>query len=64
MAYAVILKNLGVLIQTMYLVATASDLAPCAVGGGDSDLFCKVTGTNYLEETSVGEFMLGSLPST
>jgi SagB-type dehydrogenase family enzyme len=62
MAYAVILKNLGVLIQTMYLVATASDLAPCAVGGGDSDLFCKVTGTNYLEETSVGEFMLGSLP--
>ncbi len=63
MAYAVILKNLGVLLQTMYLVATASDLAPCAIGGGNSDHFCKVARTNYLEETSVGEFMLGSLPT-
>ncbi|MGC1879394.1 MAG: SagB family peptide dehydrogenase [Rhabdochlamydiaceae bacterium] len=62
MAYAVILKNLGVLYQTMYLMATAMELAPCALGGGNSDLFCEVIGTNYLEETSVGEFMLGSLP--
>ena len=61
MAYAVILKNVGVLYQTMYLTATAMDLAPCALGGGDSDLFCRVTGADYLEETSVGEFMLGSL---
>ena len=61
MAYALILKNLGVLLQTMYLVATAMELAPCALGGGDSDLFCEVMGTDYLEETSVGEFMLGSL---
>jgi oxazoline/thiazoline dehydrogenase len=63
MAYALILKNLGILLQTMYLVATAMELAPCAIGGGDSDLFCEVIGTNYLEECSVGEFMLGSLPS-
>ncbi len=60
MAYALILKNLGILYQTMYLVATAMQLAPCALGGGDSDLFCEAIGTNYLEETSVGEFMLGS----
>lgn len=59
MAYATILKNLGVLYQTMYLVATGMQLAPCALGGGNSDLFCKVIGTHYLEETSVGEFMLG-----
>jgi len=43
----------------MYLVATAMDLAPCALGGGDSDLFTKVAGTDYLQESSVGEFMLG-----
>lgn len=60
MGYAVILKDVGVLIQTMYLTATALGLAPCALGGGDSDLFFKAFKTNYLEETSVGEFMLGS----
>jgi len=60
MAYNVILKNVGVLYQTMYLVATAMDLSPCALGGGDSDLFAKTAGLNYYEETSVGEFLLGS----
>jgi SagB-type dehydrogenase family enzyme len=60
MAYNVILKNVGVLYQTMYLVATAMDLAPCAVGGGNSDLFARVTGLDYYAETSVGEFLIGS----
>lgn len=60
MAYSVILKNVGVLYQTMYLVATAMDLAPCALGGGDSDLFAKAAGLDYYLETSVGEFLLGS----
>lgn len=63
MAYALVLKNVGILIQTMYLVAADMGLAPCAVGGGDSDLFCRVSGTNYLEETSVGEFILGPQPA-
>ncbi|MCB0168753.1 MAG: SagB family peptide dehydrogenase [Anaerolineae bacterium] len=62
MAYALILKDVGVLYQTMYLVATAMDLAPCAIGGGNSDLFAKAIGTDYYEETSVGEFALGSKP--
>ncbi|PZS31265.1 MAG: dehydrogenase, partial [Pseudonocardiales bacterium] len=35
MAYALILKHVGVLYQTMYCVATAMGLAPCALGGGD-----------------------------
>jgi oxazoline/thiazoline dehydrogenase len=60
MAYNLILKNVGVLYQTMYLVATAMDLAPCALGGGNSDLFAKAAGLDYYSETSVGEFMLGS----
>ncbi len=61
--YATILKNVGVLYQTMYLVATAMGLAPCAVGGGDSDAFAALAGLNYYEETSVGEFLVGSRPS-
>ena len=58
-AYALILKHVGVLYQTMYLVATAMGLAPCALGSGNADLFTKVVGTNYYGESSVGEFMLG-----
>jgi hypothetical protein len=37
-------------------------LAPCAIGCGDSDLFARAAGTQYVEETSVGEFLLGSRP--
>ena len=58
-AYATILKDVGVLYQTMYLVAEAMGLAACALGGGHSDMFARTAGTNYYEETSVGEFMLG-----
>ena len=59
-AYALTLKHVGVLYQTMYLAATAMGLAPCAIGGGDADLFAQATGTDYYAETSVGEFLLGS----
>jgi SagB-type dehydrogenase family enzyme len=62
-AYALILKNVGVIYSTMYLVATAMDLAPCALGGGDSDHFTRLSGSDYLKETSVGEFVLGSKPA-
>jgi SagB-type dehydrogenase family enzyme len=62
MAYATILKHVGVVYQTMYLVATAMDLAPCGVGAGDSDSFAWAAGTDYFAETSVGEFLLGSRP--
>ncbi|MDP3253650.1 MAG: SagB family peptide dehydrogenase [Hydrogenophaga sp.] len=60
MAYALILKNVGALYQQMYLVATAMHLAPCGLGGGDSDQFAKATGLDYYTETSVGEFLLSS----
>jgi SagB-type dehydrogenase family enzyme len=62
MAYALILKDVGVLYQTMYLAATAMNLAPCAIGSGDADLFARAAGTDYYAETSVGEFLLGSKP--
>jgi SagB-type dehydrogenase family enzyme len=57
--YAATLKHVGVLYEAMYLVATAMGLAPCALGSGDIDAFARATGLDPLEETSVGEFMLG-----
>jgi SagB-type dehydrogenase family enzyme len=61
-AYSLILKHVGVVYETMYLAATAMGLAPCALGCGDSDAFARAAGTDYYAETSVGEFLLGSLP--
>ena len=60
MAYALILKEVGVMLQNMYLVATAMGLAPCALGGGDPERFAHLIGADFHEETSVGEFLLGS----
>jgi len=60
LAYALILKDVGVVFQNMYLAATAMGLAPCAIGVGDSDLFARAIGSDYYAETSVGEFALAS----
>jgi len=59
-AYALTLKHVGVLYQTMYLAATAMGLAPCSIGGGDSDLFARAASIDYCTETAVGEFLLGN----
>ncbi|MFC5832028.1 SagB/ThcOx family dehydrogenase [Nonomuraea insulae] len=59
MAYATLLKNVGVLYQTFYLVATAMGLAPCGLGNGDSDLSARLLGLDWAEESSVGEFLIG-----
>lgn len=59
-AYSVILKDVGCLYQTMYLVAEAMDLAGVALGGGDADLFAAISRLDYFAEGSVGAFMLGS----
>lgn len=61
-AYATTLRNTGVLYQTMYLVATAMGLAPCGLGNGSADLSARVLGLDYEEESSVGDFLLGSRP--
>ena len=60
MAYRLILMNAGVVIQTMYLVATDMGIAGCANGSGNSRLFAQITGLDPLDETSIGEFALGS----
>jgi SagB-type dehydrogenase family enzyme len=59
LAYTLVLKNVGVVMQMMYLSATAMGLAGCAVGAGDSVLFARATGLPIEEETSVGEFCVG-----
>jgi SagB-type dehydrogenase family enzyme len=60
MAYATQLKNTGVLFQTLYLVATAMNLAACGLGLGNTARFCKLAQTDFFAEGSIGEFMLGS----
>ena len=59
-AYALTLKDVGVVLSTMQLVATAMGLGSCPLGGGDSQAFSVAAGLRPLEETSVGELMLGS----
>lgn len=61
-AYATTLKNVGVLYGTMYMVATAMGLAPCALGAGNSERFSRLAGTDPYAESTVGEFMIGSAP--
>ncbi|MFI7676012.1 SagB family peptide dehydrogenase [Actinophytocola sp. NPDC049390] len=62
-AYATTLKHVGVLQQTLYLVATMLGLAPCAVATGDSETATTAFGLDWPAEVSVGEFVIG-LPRT
>ena len=58
-AYSLILKNVGALYQTFYLMATEMALGGCAVGTGNIDLFARMTGLPFHVEGSVGQFVLG-----
>ena len=62
-AYGVILRNVGALYQTLYLVATELGLSPCGLGNGDSALFSRVTRLDPVIEGTVGEFVLGGRPA-
>lgn len=55
-----VLKDLGCLFQTMYLVATALGLAPCAIGGGGERETARWLGLDPLVESPVGAFLLGT----
>jgi SagB-type dehydrogenase family enzyme len=58
-AYALILKDVGVLIQTLYLMATDMGLGGCAIGSTNIDLFAKMTGIEFHVEGPVGLFAMG-----
>ena len=59
LAYALILKDAGVLMQTLYLAATDMGLGACAIGTADIELFAKMTGIEFHIEGPVGQFALG-----
>jgi SagB-type dehydrogenase family enzyme len=58
-AYALILKDVGVLIQTLYMMATDMQLGGCAIGTTNIDLFAKMTGIEFHVEGPVGQFAIG-----
>jgi SagB-type dehydrogenase family enzyme len=62
LAYALTLKHVGVVQQTLYLLTTALGLAGCAIGTGDTDQSARAFGLDWREESAVGEFTIGSLP--
>jgi len=51
-----------VLIQSLYLVCTVMQLAPCALGSVRIDSTARAFGTDWQLEPSVGQFMLGRYP--
>jgi nitroreductase len=58
-AYELILKDVGVLMQTFYLMATDMELGGCAIGIVNIDLFAKMTGIEFHVEGPVGQFAIG-----
>ncbi|NMO04158.1 SagB/ThcOx family dehydrogenase [Gordonia sp. TBRC 11910] len=61
MPYAVIMKHVGVLTQTLYLIATSMGLGGVAQGYVDTQAFAAATGNDELVECGVGSFVVGSV---
>ncbi len=59
LSYALQLKHVGVVMQTLYLVATALELGGYAIGTGNTDRFGALAGLDYLEAGAIGEFAFG-----
>ena len=61
LGYSLVLKEVGALFQTLYLVAAYLDLEACALGAGTPEpLLARLTGRSGLAHPIVGEFMLGT----
>lgn len=56
---SLIYKDTGCLFQTLYLVATAMGLAPCAIGGGEELANSRWLGLDPRVESQVGCFLIG-----
>jgi oxazoline/thiazoline dehydrogenase len=59
-SYSTILKDVGVLLQTMNLVSTSMGLAGSAIGCGNVAVLADMIGADIQRESSVGEFLLGA----
>lgn len=55
-----IYRDVGCLYQTLYLVANALGLAPCAIGGGTELANARWLGLDPLVESQVGCFLIGT----
>jgi len=62
-AYALILKHVGVFYHHIYLIGTAMNLAVCGLGGGDAAEFAAATGFDGYAESTVGELVIGTAPA-
>jgi SagB-type dehydrogenase family enzyme len=62
-AYALTLKHVGVLMQNLYLIATAMNLSACANGSGDTDVIAQGIGVDWAQQPPVGELVLGGAPA-
>lgn len=60
LAYALLLKEVGIVLQTLSLAAQAMGLGTCIVGNGDSDLFARAAGAAPETLVSVGELAVGA----
>ncbi|MFI7671161.1 SagB family peptide dehydrogenase [Nocardia sp. NPDC049526] len=59
-AYASILKHVGVLMQNVYLAGAAMGLGVCAQGFSDTSAFVEAAGVDELQECNVGSIIVGS----
>ncbi|WP_051717875.1 SagB family peptide dehydrogenase [Streptomyces megasporus] len=62
-AYSALLKEVGALQQTLYLVSTAMGIGPCALAFGDTAISARAFGLDWRAESGVGEFVLAALPT-
>lgn len=58
-AMSIVQKNLGALLQTMYLVATSMNIGVCALGGGDFEAFDFAVSNDALLNPPIGMLALG-----
>jgi len=58
-AYALVLRDVGVLLQSFYLMAAGVGLGGCAIGIANIELFAKMTGIEFHVEGPVGQFAIG-----
>lgn len=59
LGYALVLKHVGVVQQTLYLVATAMGLAACAIGVGEIEDSARILGLDWLAQSCVAGFTVG-----
>jgi SagB-type dehydrogenase family enzyme len=57
--YRIMLIDVGVLCQTLYLVCTAMRLAPCALGAVNGELAARAFDTDWRSEPGVAQFIVG-----